>query len=125
MVYLVDQNLSMPIRGSEFYGEFAPPNLFGKKNQCRNNRRWPFVVADPICLVAHPTSGRPVFDLCAVPLCATDRKLCERFKIQNSRLKIQNSKFKIQDSRFKIQKSSFKIQNSKFKIQDSKFKIKD
>lgn len=53
--------------------QFLPPHLFGNRDQCRNNRRWPFRVADPICVVEHSASGRLIFDLCSVPLCA--RKL--------------------------------------------------
>lgn len=60
--------------GIKIFGDFLPPNLHGAGNQCRNSRLWPFHVADPICVVAHPESGRPVFDLCAVPLCASSRK---------------------------------------------------
>ena len=76
LLYLVSMRLFHNKSDFEIMGKFVPPNLFGDRNQCRNYRKWPFVVADPVCLVAHPTSGRPVFDLCAVPLCAFDRKFC-------------------------------------------------
>lgn len=62
---------------TDSFGDFLPQNLLGEENQCRNNPRWPFLVSQPVCLVAHPLSGRPVLDICAVPFCASRGELQE------------------------------------------------
>ena len=54
--------------------KFVPNGLFGKRNQCRNSKRWPFASPDPICPVWDPKRNSSTLEACLVPQCSAKRK---------------------------------------------------
>lgn len=49
-----------------------PKDFLSIGNECRNNRNWPIVVSDAVCIIQKGSSR--VLQVCAPPLCAKNRK---------------------------------------------------